>query len=144
MSWVTLTAQHLRDRLSDAELSAIERAAQDIDGRKLGESVRNVTAKVRGYVAAHASNTMGPAGTIPETLVGAALDLLIVEHSTRCGGALLDPRGLRKEAAERATELLKDVARGTFAVEDPEPADGEQAEQRSHAGPAVEEPESVM
>jgi hypothetical protein len=74
---------------------------------------------VRGYVAANARNVMGPAGTIPERLMGAAVALLVPDLYGRNAGLLLDLNDVRVKAAEAATAQLRDAARGLFAVELP-------------------------
>lgn len=144
MSWITLTAEDLKSRLSQAELTALARASGDYDESGMEAVLAQVTGLVRGYVAADARNRLDAAGTIPLALKSAALDLACVDYSARAGGFMSDPKDLRKNAREAAVRLLQDVAAGKFRVDQPDADVDDQAESQAHAGPSVEDLESVL
>lgn len=144
MAWQTLTVEKLKARFAPSEWSALQKAGSDLDDARAQAVCDQVTGTVRGYVAANRANRLGDEGTIPLVLVSAGLDLAVVEYSTTVGGVLLDPKGHRKNAQERATKLLEDVAAGKFAVDQPPAATADQAEQRKRPGPSIEEATSVL
>ena len=66
-----------------------------------------------------------------QRLIDAALSLFVVRVYSRTAGLLIDLNDTRKEAAKSATELLRDVAAGRFAVE--LPAEGTTSEEDNNA-----------
>ncbi len=127
--WITLDADIIAERLSGPELSAMQSAAlaSGQDGASLTDNAaERVTNSIRGYIAASAKNTLGPAGTIPDELLDCALALVVHQIITRLPGmeALLDERRMKNR--EEALQLLRDVAAGKFALVQPEAA-GQQA-----------------
>ncbi len=143
MSWITLQPDDIAARLSPTERSALARAGGDLDDAILAEVLTQTAGMVRGYIAACAGNQLDPAaGSIPDTLKSAALDLAVVAYAIRTGGVLLDPKGARAAARDAATKLLQDVAAGRFAIE--APADDTVEPSRTHAGPSVEDLESIL
>jgi len=121
MAWLTITEAHIATKMTATELSAF-READLVAGQPdlIADAIETVTNKVRGHVAAWADNTLGAEGTIPKELLGAALDLLVLEIQTRAGGMLIDLSETRKTAADKADQLLGRVAIGKFAIEDPD------------------------
>lgn len=123
MSWIPLTAEKAKTRLTKPEMTAILTAAkqseQTGDGL-LEEALSSVTAEVRGYVSACDRNTLGAAGTIPDELETAALALLRRYLFTRLPGmeSLFDE--LRQKEAEDALTRLRDTAKCNFAIVPPE------------------------
>jgi uncharacterized protein (DUF1501 family) len=118
MAWRAITEADISTRISASELAGIRSRAGA--GSVLADSTALVTERVRGHVAAHAANRVGPAGTVPERLIGAATALLVVDLYSRTAGMLIDLSETRKEAAKSAETLLRDVSRGAFAVEQPD------------------------
>lgn len=133
MAWITLQPADLRARFAPAELAAFQRAKQDLDDASLASTLAQVSAHVRGYVAA-LGRGLGAAGSIPEELKRAALDIAVVQYCTDAGGVLIDPKGLRKAAADSAETLLQSVAAKKFAVA----FDSDVAGTVSRPGPAIE------
>lgn len=118
--WRKITEADLLTRLSANELDTIRSIAEgESRGDPVAEAVANVTAKVRGYIAGNRSNVIGPAGTIPETLIDVAVALLVVDLYGRSAGLLVDLNDVRKAAAQAAERTLRDVASGSFRVELP-------------------------
>jgi hypothetical protein len=120
MAWRAVTENDIKTRLSGAELSGYRSAALAAgQSDPVQPTIDLVTELVRGYVGACGKNTLGAVGTLPEKLIGVALDLIVVEIPKRCAGQLLDPKGLRKEAADRAYTVLRDVAGCRFQIDAP-------------------------
>ena len=139
--WIILQPEDLRARLSDTERVAISRAAGDVDDTVCQQVLNDITATVRGYIAAARKAVMGSVG-IPPSLKGPALDIAVPAYYARACGALHDPRGVRVAARDAAIALLRDVAAGKFYVEDP----GEPGAVPSSArpGPAIDEPPTLL
>jgi len=126
MAWITLTDEHLKTRLSGAELTAFSSAAlAEGQSDPTDDILGDVTNEVRGFVAGNRNNTLGAAGTIPDKLRSAALDIATLKICQRAAGIVIDPGGHRAEAAKQAYRLLAQVADGKFAVEEPETATDE-------------------
>lgn len=121
MSWITLTEADVLTRLSSPELTALKSAAKGVgQADPLPEIIEQVTDKIRGYCAAHRQNQLGDAGTLPPRLVSTALVMIRYELATRLPGmgSLID--ALRQKEYDTAIDLLKAVAKGDFALTDPD------------------------
>lgn len=122
MSWITITQDHVKARLSKDEYDSYTLTGGQLtnDGTDIVAAIiSQVTAMVRGKVASCRDNLskMGPAGTIPnECLFAAATiarDALV--------GALPLTEGatdVRKEELRQAHEFLNSVARCEIRIED--------------------------
>jgi len=120
-AWKTLAAGDVKARLSGPELTALQ-TSQLAAGQSdpLPEVISQVVGEARGYIAAWSGNVLGPAGTLPPQLIGAAAAMAVWELA----GRLPTLRGLsrnesRKADYDGAKSLLKDVAAGKFTVEKP-------------------------
>jgi hypothetical protein len=115
MSWRAPTESDLSGSISAAEIAAYRAAAVDSSqGDPVTAQLASVLDLVRGYCRA-GSVAMGPAGTIPETLIRPAMDYLAVDVVKRL------PRGVsedRRRARESALAIFRDVAGGKMRVED--------------------------
>lgn len=121
MSWRAITEADVLTVISAPELEAFRSAALgDGQADPVEAVITQTTADVQGYVGANRANRVGPAGTIPETLLQTALDYMLLKIMSRSAGVIIDPEGARKAAGERAERRLRDVAAGAFAVEQPE------------------------
>lgn len=121
MAWIAITESHLLTAISGPELEAL-RAAALADGQAdpVADVLSQVTERIRGDVAANASNVLGPTGQIPERLLSAALALIVWDIMRRPGASIIDDENQsRAKAVDRAEALLKRVADGTYAIEDP-------------------------
>lgn len=126
MAWRAITEADVLTRISGPELEGFREAAlADDQTDPVDDILGQVTNDIRGYVAACRQNTVGEAGTIPESLLGTALDLIVIEIQTRAAGILIDPENVRKSKMERAERRLRDVAACKFAIEQPEDATDE-------------------
>jgi len=112
--------------MAGPELSAFKTAAlASGQTNPVTDLIQQTVDFVRGYIAACPSNTLGVEGTVPDKLLGTVLDILVVEVEKRCAGKLIDPQGLRAEAARNAMSVLRDVAAGRMRVEIPTTATSE-------------------
>lgn len=117
MAWRAILDSDLKTRLSGSELQGFRAAAlgtAQID--PVQPIIEQITDLIRGYVAACADNILGATGTIPDELMGPAIDLIVPEMSKRCAGVILDPKGLREKAADTALSILRDVASCDFTI----------------------------
>ena len=126
MAWVTLTTDHVKSRLAEDEIYAIEETGGG-DGARLTGIISQVTALVRAKVAGCENNTLGDAGTIPEEALHAACAIARHNLSTTVSSAMGE-----EEAKARLTEyrdamtFLTDIAECKIKITN---ADGEVVEQ---------------
>ena len=119
MAWITLNESHVATRLTGPELAACRSAAlAPGQANPLPEIVRQVINEVRGYIAANRQNTLGAGETVPDKLESCALAIIRYRLADRLPlkSLLTQERVSENEAAIR---LLRDVAKGDFAVEEP-------------------------
>ena len=117
MSWITLTSTHLKSRLAEDELDAIEETGGG-DGDRLTGILAQVTSLVRAKVAACHRNVMGDAGLIPDECLHAAVT--IAKHDVRASlpSTGSDDEGdLRREEYRNAMTFLNDVAKCEIGIE---------------------------
>lgn len=121
MAWTELTVEDLKPRLLGQELTILQsRGLGEFQGDPVPEVISQVVDEVRGYIAANAKNSLGPAGTLPPQLKQAAVSLAIWALAGRPGAAGKIVRSDdRKEQKNDAIALLKAVARDEFKVEQP-------------------------
>lgn len=133
MAWITITEDDVVTKLSGPENSALKTAAlKSAQTNPLTEVIEQIVLEVRGHVAACERNTLGAGATIPDELLGAAINRIRFELATRLPvSSLLNED--RKEANRQAIALLQRVAECKFLVVQPEEAAEDQA-----GGPAVE------
>lgn len=133
MSWLTITEANVLSKLSAPELAAMKTAAlASGQANPLTEAIADVVREVRGYVAACSGNTLGEGDTIPDELLGAAINRIRYELATRLPVASL-LTDARKEANRDAVALFGRVAACTFRIIPPTTAAAAQA-----GGPAVQ------
>ena len=121
MSWKAITEADILTKMSSSELEAFRIAAvSDDQDDPITGAIGNVTGLVRGYVAS-AGVTMGTdAATVPERLIPAAVDILVVDIPARAAGIQIDADDARAKSKAQAIKLLERVADGKFSIEDPE------------------------
>ena len=120
MSWVTITDADILGKSAGAEVEAARSAAL-AQGQTdpVPGIVAQVVREVRGYVATCERNKLGPAGTIPDELRGAALNRIRFECATRLPqGALMDDD--RRASNRDALAMLRDAAACKITIEQPE------------------------
>ena len=120
MAWITLTAGDLAERMAGPEYDAVRKAATGTYGQEQAQVLADTVAEVRGRVAACARNRLGPAGTVPEELRGAALAIFRWRFLTRVPGLKALLTDARKAEYDDALRLLEAASACRFAVEQPE------------------------
>jgi len=121
MSWITLSENHLKARLSRSELeSYVEAGEQALAGEQVVERIlEQVTSLVRGKVAANEDNLdkMGDAGTIPDECLFAACT---IAREALVGSLPLSEGSteVRKEELRKAYEYLDQVESGKVRIAD--------------------------
>jgi hypothetical protein len=116
MSWITITEADVISKLSGPEIAAMKTAAlQAAQTDPLPEVIDQVVKEIRGYVAACSENVLGDGVTIPEELLGAAINRIRYELATRLPVASLLTQA-RTDANSQALTLLRDVAKCAFKV----------------------------
>lgn len=128
--WRTVDANDLAATLSLDEIEAYRRSFPRGAGDPVARLLSRTTAMVRGYVASNGKVAMGPSGTLPESLVNAAMDYATADVLKRMDTPMNDDR---KRARQRAEELFEKVAKGEYTPES-EGAD----EAAATGGPAIE------
>jgi hypothetical protein len=120
MSWITLTESHIATGITGGELDAARTKALDAGQPSPVDDVISQTVRyVRSRVAACASNSLGAAGTIPDELLAAAIDIAVYRLAKRLPGKILAKQE-RIDAADKAEALMRDVAACKLALEQPE------------------------
>ncbi len=131
--WNTLTEAKFLEHCTGAETTAIKTAAlATAQTEPLTAMLAKVVQEVRGYVAAHRQNTLGDGITIPDELEAAACAIARYRALNRLPTKSLLTETRVSEYRD-ALALLRDVAAGKFAIEQPAtPSD------QVISGPAVE------
>ena len=163
MAWVTLTTNDMYQVMAASEVESVARLQKQIgsiiqtDQAELIENDQGVgimtdppfedliapaitrtTNMVRGYIDASGRYTLGPSGTVPESLVSTTLDLLVIEVWKRLGGDLLDIGEQRRNSYDEAMQRLRDVAQGNFGIAEPLIPDSESRAHYEFAGGSID------
>ncbi len=119
--WRAITEADVVKQISGTELDALrEVVLADGQSDPVQPSIDDVTAEVRGYVAAADVDLDSDPATVPDRLIGSAVAKIIITIMTRAGGTMIDPDGARAKAADKADTLLRNVAAGKFSISDPD------------------------
>ena len=133
MSWNTLTEAKFLQHCTGAEVTAIKSAAlASAQTEPLTATLAKVVQEVRGYVAANRQNALGEGVTIPDELEAAACAIVRYRALNRLPVKSLLTETRQGEYKD-ALSLLRDVAAGKFAIEQPETASDQVI-----GGPSVE------
>lgn len=131
MAWRKVTESDLESALSGAEIEAFRRSATEAD--PVASQISACVAYVRGIVRSSPVHVRmnADAATLPESLVGPAMNYLRFGILTRMDVPVNESRRL---AYEKSEELFEKVRRGEFVPE----SDGEEPGSGEVAGsPAV-------
>lgn len=126
MSWIAITSSFLLEKVTGPEKTALSGAALGAGQTDpLTDIILNVVREVRGYCGGRF--TLGTGDTIPSELLDAALAMIRYRAYNRLpvGKGLLTQT--RIEEYNDALVLMRDVARGNFAIVPAETAATEQA-----------------
>jgi len=131
MAWAALTVEDVQTRLSGDELTLLRTkvlASGQTD--PTSEIISKVTNAIRGYIAVRYS--LGAAGTLPPEIHDAAIAIvrwrMIGRISIGTSGAM-SASEQRKAEHDSAWATVKEIPKGEFAIEQPDPAD-----ETEHAG----------
>lgn len=89
MAWVELTKNHIKSRLSQYEIEAIEETGGG-DSDRLAGIITQVTSLVRSKVASCHRNTLGDSGLIPEETIHAASSIAKYNLSTTVASSMTE------------------------------------------------------
>jgi hypothetical protein len=118
MAWRSPTESDLLGSISSAELTAYRAAVvSESQGDPVTAKLSSAVNFVRGYIAAHSANSLGNDGTLPDALIGPAMDYVAVDVIKRIPGRRIDQA--RDDARKAAIALFEQVAAGKYAVEAP-------------------------
>jgi hypothetical protein len=123
MSWLAITSDHIKARLSNDELCAYVDAAQPAESGvdAIAGIIAQVTAMVRGKVASCRANLakMGSAGTIPSECLFAACT---IARDALVGSLPLSEGSteVRREELRKAHEFLTSIASCEVTIESPD------------------------
>ncbi len=113
MYWVPLTQDDLAQVFNDTELASLRAKVQ---GGAVKDALGDMVAFVRQCVAQNRSNRLSAdKSLLPRSLRGPALDILALRLLKAYALQVTEPRKL---AAEKAAELLEDIAKGKRLVLD--------------------------
>lgn len=133
MSWIAITPELVLGKFAGAEDEAARTAALAAgQADPVPDLIAQIVREVRGYVAACSKNNLGPEGTIPDELLGAALNRLRFEMAGRLPGSPLMDED-RRTANANALSMLRDAAACRIAIVQPDTVTPEVV-----AGPAGE------
>ena len=119
MSWRAITEADLLQCISGAELETLrETLLADGQADPVASQITLTVNLVRGYIAAHSANSLGNDGTLPDALIGPAMDYVAVDVIKRIPGRRIDQA--RDDARKAAIALFEQVSAGKYAVEAPD------------------------
>jgi hypothetical protein len=110
MSWIAITEAKLLTRVSGSELTALRAAALGVgQADPVAETISQTVNAVRRFVAGNAANILSADATlIPDSLLGAALDEIVLNLMKRPASTIIDDEAhTRKSAGESATKLFR-------------------------------------
>jgi phage gp36-like protein len=116
-TWITITQNDILASINNAELTAaLNTAIAAGQENPLDTLIPDVTAEVRGYVRRR--NTLGLAGTLPQELKNAAVDIIIYRAACRLRKKAIAED--KKADSDQALLKVAGVADGTVAVSAPD------------------------
>lgn len=114
--WRAPAEKDLAVSISADEIEAYREAAADEEAH--GDPIAALLTRgadfVRGYIRANTAVVMGPAGTLPESLIAPCMDYLAVDVVKRVPRANTEDR---RRARSDAIRLFEQVRSGGYAVE---------------------------
>jgi hypothetical protein len=121
--WRAPTESDLLGSISSDELEGL-RGASLAQGQSdpVAPALQKTVDLVRGYIAGNAENVLGPEGTLPERLIGPAMDVALVSIGSRVVGIIFDPDNIRRDNSRAAIRLFERVSEGKYQVEKPDTA----------------------
>lgn len=131
MAWVPITVGLLHQKSAGAEVDAARTAALNVgEPDPVPGIIAQVIREVRSYVLNCQKNKPGPDGTVPDELLGQAINRIRFEAATRIpGGALLDED--RRQANRDAWTALRDAGACKMSITPPDEVSPEEVPSNS-------------
>ncbi len=128
MAWAALTVDDVKTRLSGTEITLVQSAVLSSgQSDPIPEIIAQVTDAIRGYI--EVKYAPGEAGTLPPQIKDAAIAIvrwrLIGRLAAGQQGALSGSEHRKKEHDD-AWATVKEIAKGEFAIEKPDPVSEEE------------------
>jgi hypothetical protein len=118
MAWQTISEDDLREKMAAAEVSALQTAALATgQANPITGTIARVVDEVRGYIAA-GGFSLEDGAYIPSKLVDATLTIVAWRAAMRLNVKSILSEARRSEY-DQALQLLRLVATGKFAIEEP-------------------------
>lgn len=115
MAWRIPTTEDLTSVLSLTEIETYSRGAASLDADPVPRILANTADLVRSYCRSHGNVALSPvAGTIPEGLIGPAMDYAAYNLLKRFPLKITETRTSARDAAIR---IFQDVAEGKLTPE---------------------------
>lgn len=115
MAWTKPTEQDLAGTLSQREIDAFRASpAASLAADPVEDALAAATDLARGYCRSNGNLRMGPAGTVPRSLLSPVLDIAAFNILKRLPVPVQEDR---RRAREEAMRILRDVAEGRTTPE---------------------------
>ncbi len=115
MSWTKPTETDLAAVLSQREIDAFRQSPSATGASDpVADAISQAAELARGYCRGNGNIRMGPAGTIPRSLLGPAMDIAAYNVLKRLPVPVREDRRLARDEAMR---ILRDVAEGLTTPE---------------------------
>ena len=115
MAWTKPTEQNLAGTLSQREIDAFRASpAASMAADPVADTIAAAVDLARGYCRSNGNLRLGPAGTIPRSLLSPVLDIAAFNILKRLPVPVNEDR---RKANEEAMRILRDVAEGRTTPE---------------------------
>lgn len=115
MAWIKPSEQNLAGTLSQREIDAFRASpAASMAADPVADTLAAATDLARGYCRSNGNLRMGPAGTIPRSLLSPVLDVAAFNILKRLPVPVQEDR---RKAYDAALAILRDVAEGRSTPE---------------------------
>lgn len=117
-TWITIAEADVQNSINDSELEAnlgIAQASGQTAAAIITAIIADVSAEIAGYC--RAVGPIGPAGTIPQELKNAAIDIILYRVCGRVSGATA--ANARKKSHDDAMAVLAKVPTRLFFISSP-------------------------
>jgi hypothetical protein len=126
MAWRVILETDITLKLSGPELDGFRAAALEQSPSQadpVAGVINQVVTTARALIARNLNNVpMGAGLTLPEALIGPAVDIIILAIMSRAAGTIIDEQNFRRVNANRAWQIFNDVAQAKLIVEAADPS----------------------
>ena len=113
-NWRTVDETDLAATLSQGEVDAFRRDASLDGSDPVARLLERTVASVRGWISCNSAVRMGPAGTLPASLISPAMDYAAFDVLKRVD---VVPNDARRDARKRAEEIFEKISTGALGCE---------------------------